>query len=68
MLLMLKDSPVLEISESGACGILDFNRLPWKSLFAHEQKKRLNIHTPELTALGVSAKGWVREEYGIFLW
>lgn len=29
MFLMLKDCPVLEISEAGACGILDFDRLPF---------------------------------------
>lgn len=167
MFLMLKDCPVLEISEAGDCGILDFNRLPFalrregvtfpefvewaanrslsigrsyakailnslglsqtnryavckacrgvsledaywirqegdeagwenvnlfrndlslfltevalsgqnshhtaaarETLFAQVQGKRLNIHTPELTTLGASAKGWIRSENGIFL-
>lgn len=29
MRLMLKDSPLLEIDENGACQILDFERLPF---------------------------------------
>ena len=28
---------------------------------------RLTIHTPELTTLGASAKGWIREEDGLYL-
>ncbi len=167
MQLMLKNSPVLDISESGACKILDFDRLPfgmrrevlgfpdfveWASnrtlsmgrsyakeilnslrfsqtnqyavckacrglsltdaywireegddkswedvnLFQNElslylaelalsgsntyqkrdgrglfsgglAKKRLMIHTPELTTLGVSAKGWIRGKDGLWL-
>ncbi len=32
-----------------------------------EQMDRLTIHTPELTTLGASAKGWIREEDGLYL-
>lgn len=166
MFLMLKNSPVLEVSKEGACEILDFHRLPfglrregvtfpefvewavnrtlsidrsnakailnslrlpqsnqygvclacrglsledgywirqdgdekgWEDVnlfrnelsmfltelalsgsnFRHreEQKilpvlgpeRRLKIHTPELTTWGVSAKGWIRSESGLYL-
>lgn len=37
------------------------------SLFREPSAGRLKIHTPELTTLGVNAKGWVRSEDGLYL-
>lgn len=31
-------------------------------------KKSLRIHTPELTTMGASAKGWIRREDGLYLY
>lgn len=47
---------ITEISLSGS--------MIWHQEEVKEQKK---IHTPELTTLGASAKGWIRQEEGLFL-
>lgn len=38
-----------------------------KSVFELLPERRLKIHTPELTTLGVSAKGWIREGEDFYL-
>lgn len=38
MELMLKNSPVLEISEDGVCKILDFDRLPFSLLLVWRRR------------------------------
>lgn len=35
--------------------------------YSAEPRERSKIHTPELTTLGASAKGWIREEGRVFL-
>ena len=35
--------------------------------FHADIQERQNIHTPELTTLGASAKGWIRHEDGLYL-
>lgn len=35
--------------------------------YSAESRERSKIHTPELTTLGASAKGWIREEGRLFL-
>lgn len=39
----------------------------WESLFEDLKERVIRIHTPELTTLGVSAKGWIRGEDGLYL-
>ncbi len=42
-------------------------RTELKGLYEFLPEKNLRIHTPELTTLGTSAKGWIREADGLYL-
>ncbi len=58
----------LFLTELALSGINSRQRLPEKkSVFEFLPQRKLKIHTPELTTLGVSAKGWIREKDGLYL-
>lgn len=53
----------LALSGSNTCQAAPGRRAVLESV----PERRLRIHTPELTTLGVSAKGWIRGEDGLYL-